>query len=82
MFKRFVVQRVESDETVPSCRLVCGDGLLDRRVLVFWAVPIDNTPRAPPRRFRVMAVIQAGCAWPADSEVSAIRPGFVFTPPQ
>ena len=82
MFTRFVVQRVESDETVPSCQLVCRDGLLDRRVIVFWAIPIDNTRLALPRRFRVTGVIEAGCAWPADSQLSAICPGFVFTSPQ
>ena len=83
MSSRFVVQRVESDETTPLPRpMLCHGDLVDmeRRVVVFWATPIDSARRASPRRFSVTGVIEAGCAWPADSELLAIRPGFVFTP--
>jgi len=85
MLTRFVVQRVESDETTPEPRPMLSRGdLLDmeRRVIVFWATPLDDARCASPRRFCVLGVIQTGCAWPADSELLAIRPGFVFTPPQ
>ena len=85
MPSRFVVQRIESDETSPLPHQVPSHGDLldmDRRVVVFWATPIDAERGASPRRFCVVGMIEAGCAWPADSEVLAIRPGFVFTPLQ
>ena len=76
-FVRYLVHRIESDHTTTD-----ESTALDTRRLCFWAVQMGSDAFVPPIRFTISGVINAGHVWPADSELTRIKPGYVFTPPQ
>jgi len=76
-FVRYLVHRVESDETTTD-----ESTAVDTRCVRFWAVAVGARAFVPAMRFTMTGVIIAGQTWPPDSELNQIKPGYVFTPPQ